>query len=224
VTPSAARLRAFVREHTRVAAVADVPGLRLRLADDAMAVLRSSGLELGEPDPPLPFWAFAWPGGLGLARYLADHPAEVAGRHVVDVASGSGLCAIAALRCGAASVLAFDVDPLAEAAVSLNARLNGLQVGFSRRDPLAEPALDCDVILAGDVAYEETLARRMFGWLRAAHDRGVRVLIGDPGRTYLPPDLERLADYPVTASREIEDAALKTATVFALRDVRDGSA
>ncbi|HSL97502.1 MAG TPA: 50S ribosomal protein L11 methyltransferase [Candidatus Deferrimicrobiaceae bacterium] len=224
MTPSAARLRAFVRRHTRLVAVADAPGLRLRLADDAMAVLRQSGLELGEPDPPLPFWAFAWPGGLGLARYLADHPAEVDGRRVIDVASGSGLCAIAALRCGAAFVQAFDVDPLSEAAVSLNARANGVQIGFSRRDPLAEPAPDCDVILAGDVAYEETLAGRMFGWLRAAQARGIRVLVGDPGRTYLPPDLERLADYRVTASREIEDAELKTATVFTFRDVRDRAA
>jgi predicted nicotinamide N-methyase len=216
VTPSAARLRAFVRQHTRLVPVPDVPGLRLRLADDAMAVLRQSALELGELDPPLPFWAFAWPGGLGLARYLADHPAEVAGRRVVDVASGSGLCAFAAMRAGAASVEAIDVDRLSEAAVALNARANDLPVAFSRRDPLAEPPPACDVILAGDVSYEETMARRMFDWLRAAHQRGIRVLVGDPGRAHLPADLERLAVYRVTTSREIEGAESKSVAVFTL--------
>lgn len=216
-TPSAARLRSFVRQHTRLTDVPEVPGLRLRLADDAMTVLRQSALALGEPDPPLPFWAFAWPGGLGLARFLADHPAEVAGRRVVDVASGSGLCAFAALRAGAASVQAIDVDPLAEAAVALNARANDLRIDFSRRDPLAEPPPACDIILAGDVSYEETMARRMFGWLRAAHQRGIRVLVGDPGRAHLPVDLEPLAVYRVSASREIEDAIVKTVTVYALR-------
>jgi predicted nicotinamide N-methyase len=214
--PSAARLRALVREQTRLVAVPDAPGLRLRLADDAMAVLRRSGAALGEPDPPLPFWAFAWPGGLGLARYVTDNPAEVAGRRVVDVASGSGLCAIAALRAGAASAVAIDVDPFSEAAITLNARANGVQVGFSRRDPLADAPPECDVILAGDVSYEETMAGRMFGWLRTAHERGIRVLVGDPGRAYLPAGLERLADYRVTTSREIEDAESKAVAVFTL--------
>ena len=189
-----------------------------------MAVLRQSALELGELDPPLPFWAFAWPGGLGLARYLADHPAEVAGRRVVDVASGSGLCAFAAMRAGAASVEAIDVDPFAEAAVTLNARANGVQLGFSRRDPLAETPPECDVILAGDVSYEETMAGRMFDWLRAAHEHGIRVLIGDPGRAYLPAGLERLADYRVTTSREIEDAESKAVGVFTLPGPAHGRA
>jgi predicted nicotinamide N-methyase len=222
--PSAARLRALVREQTRLVAVPDAPGLRLRLADDAMAVLRRSGAALGEPDPPLPFWAFAWPGGLGLARYVTDNPAEVAGRRVVDVASGSGLCAIAALRAGAASAVAIDVDPFSEAAVTLNARANGVHVGFSRRDPLAEVPPECDVILAGDVSYEETLAGRMFGWLRAAHERGIRVLVGDPGRAYLPTGLERLADYRVATSREIEDAESKAVAVFTLPGPAHGRA
>jgi predicted nicotinamide N-methyase len=97
-TQSPANMRAFVRRHTQLVPVADLPGVRLHQADDVMAIMRLTGVELGQPDPALPFWAFAWAGGLAISRYLLDHPEEVAGRHVLDVASGSGLCAIVALR------------------------------------------------------------------------------------------------------------------------------
>ena len=182
-----------------------------------METCRLAGLELGQADPPLPYWAFAWAGGLGVARYLLDHPEEIAGRRVVDIASGSGLCAIVAGRSAAASVLAIDVDPLAEAAVHLNARANGVRIAFSHDDPLdALPPL-CDVILAGDVSYEETMAARMFDWLGRAARQGTRVIVGDPGRRYLPPDLECIASYRVRTSLELEDAAIKESRVFTLR-------
>ena len=213
-TPSPAHLRAFVRRHTRLLPVADVPRVRLHVADDVMVVSHLAGLELMQADPPLPFWAFAWAGGLALARYLVDHPDEVAGRHVLDIASGSGLCAIVALRAGAASVQAVDVDPLAEAAVAVNARANGVRIGFSRRDLLGSPPPPCDVILAGDVCYEETMAARMLDWLGMAARRGTRVLVGDPGRTYLPPGLVRLASYRVHTSLELEDAEIKVSAVY----------
>ncbi len=213
-TSSPAGLRAFVRRNTRLIPVPDLPGVRLHLADDVMAVCRLAGSELGQSDPPLPYWAFAWAGGLAIARYLGDHPGEVAGRRVLDVASGSGLCAIAALRSGAVSAQAVDIDPLAEAAVAVNARANGVRIAFSRRDLLAVPPPPCDVILAGDICYEETMAGRMLGWLRLAARRGTRVLVGDPGRKYLPPDLERLAAYRVRTSRELEDAEVKESAVF----------
>ena len=213
-TPSSARLRAFVRRHTRLVPVPDVPGVRLHLADDAMTVMRLAGRELGQSDPALPYWAFAWSGGLALARFLVDRPQEVAGRRVLDLGSGSGLCAIAAVRSGAASVLAIDVDPLSEAAVAVNARANGVQVGFGRQDPLSLAPPECDVILAGDVCYEETMAGRMIDWLRRAHDRGIRTLIGDPGRAYLPAGLERRATYRVRSSLEIEESPIKDASVF----------
>jgi predicted nicotinamide N-methyase len=215
-TPSPASLRAFVRRNTRLQPVRDLPGISLYQADDVTTVWRAAGKELGQADPPLPFWAFAWSGGLAIARYLSDHPEEVAGKHVVDLATGSGLCAIVALHCGAASARGVDVDPLSEAAVAVNARANDVQIAFSRRDPLDGDPPEADVILAGDVCYEETMATQMLAWLdRAARD-GARVLLGDPGRTYLPSGLEPLADYRVATSREIEEAVVKTATVYSL--------
>ncbi len=194
----------------------DLPGVRLQLADDVTTVCRLAGSELGQADPALPYWAFAWSGGLAISRYLVDHPREVVGLRVLDIASGSGLCAIVALRCGAASVHAADIDPLSEAAVAVNARANRVRIGFSAEDLLGALPPPCDVILAGDVCYEETMASRMLGWLRLAADRGTRVLIGDPGRTYLPPDLQRLATYNVRTSREIENAEVKGSAVFTI--------
>lgn len=213
-TASPANLRAFVRRHTRLLPVPDLPGVRLQLADDVTVVQRLAGHEVGESDPALPYWAFAWAGGLAIARYIVDHPGEVAGRRVIDVASGSGLCAIVALQSGAVAAHAFDIDPLSEAAIALNGRANGVRIGFSRQDPLGVPPPPCDVILAGDVFYEETMASHMFDWLRLAARRGTRVLVGDPGRRYLPPGLERLAVYHVRTSREIEDAETKESAVF----------
>jgi predicted nicotinamide N-methyase len=222
-TPSPARLRAFVRRHTRLMPVPDVPGVRLHAADDVMTVCRLAGTELGLSDPPLPFWAFAWAGGLAISRYLVDHPEEVAGRRVLDVASGSGLCAIVALRCGAASAEAVDIDPFSEAAVALNARANGVRIGFRRGDLLGGPAPAVDVILAGDVCYEETMAARMLAWLRLAAAGGTRVLIGDPGRKYLPRDLERVTAYRVRTSRELENAEIKESAVFTFARERDSA-
>jgi predicted nicotinamide N-methyase len=215
-TPSRANLRAFVRRNTHLQDVPDVPGLRLHLADDVMEVCRLAGVELGQADPPLPYWAFAWAGGLAIARYLVDHPVEVAGRRIVDVASGSGLCAIVAARAGAADVLAADVDPLAEAAIEVNARANGVRIGFRRGDLLDGPPPPCDVILAGDVVYEETMARRMIEWLKAADASGTRVLLGDLGRRYLPPGLKRVATYDVRTSLELENEPIKRSHVFTL--------
>jgi predicted nicotinamide N-methyase len=217
--PGPAARRAFVRRHTRLQDVPEVPGLRLHLGDDVTAVWGRSGEFLDQADPPLPFWAFAWSGGLAVARYLVDHPGEVAGRRVVDVASGSGLCAIVAARLGAASVQAVDVDPLSAAAVDLNARANHVRIAFSGRDPLGNPPPPADVLLAGDVSYEEPMAVRMAVWLHSAAEHGTRVLLGDPGRAYLPPGLERLASYRLRTSREIEDAELTDAAVYTIAPV-----
>jgi predicted nicotinamide N-methyase len=211
---SPANLRAFVRRNTRLMPVPDLPGISLNQADDVMKVMSLAGTELGETDPGLPFWAFAWAGGLGVSRYLVDHPDEVAGRRVVDIASGSGLCAIVAMRSGAAWVHAIDIDPLSEAAVALNARANGVRIGFSRQDLLGAEPPECDVILAGDVCYEEIMAARMVEWLQLAASRGTRVLVGDPGRRYLPPGMSLLASYRVRTSHELEDAEIKDAAVY----------
>ncbi len=214
------QLRGFVARHTRLRDVAGVPGIRLHLADDVETLWPATEVALGIDGAPIPFWAFAWAGGLAMARYLGEHPEEVRGRRVLDVATGSGLVAIAAARAGADHVAAADIDPFAEAAVALNARANGVHVAYIRRDLLDEPAPRVDVLLAADTWYEGPLAERILPWLRAAAAAGARVLVGDPGRRYLPDiaaaGLEELARYDVHTTTVLEDRAVVTARVFHL--------
>ena len=198
-----------------------MPGLeevRLHLADDVLPLWRAVQVETGDPDTPLPYWAFAWGGGLAIARYLRDHPATVAGRRVFDVGSGSGLCAIAAMRAGASEATATDIDAFAAAAIDRNARANGCRVSVIRRDVLDEDAPDVDVVLAGDCWYDARLARRVLPWLQRARDRGIDVLVGDPGRRDLPTDdLVELASYDVRTTTELEDLGHQAGRVYALR-------
>jgi predicted nicotinamide N-methyase len=197
-----------------------VPGLeeiRLHLADDVLRLWRAVQLETGDPDAALPYWAFAWAGGLAIGRYLREHPVAVAGRRVFDLASGSGLCAIAAIRAGAAEATGADIDAFAAAAIGLNARANGQRVTDLHRDVLDDEPPDVDVILAGDCWYEESLAARVMPWLRRAQDRGIDVLLGDPGRRYLPTDdLIELASYEIRTTTELEDLDRKRAWVYAM--------
>ena len=175
-------------------------------------------LETADPEAALPYWAFAWGGGLAIARYLRDHPEAVAGRHVLDLASGSGLCAIAALQAGATGATGTDIDRFAAAAMDLNARANGERMAVIGRDILDEEPPDVDVVLAGDCWYEASLAERVLPWLQRARDRGADVLVGDPGRRYLPTDeLLELAMYAVRTTTELEDLDRKTGRVYALR-------
>lgn len=164
-----------------------VPEVRLHLAEDAVVWWARMEAEAGTA-LTAPFWATAWPGGQALARYLLDRPGAVAGRRVLDVASGSGLVAIAAGLAGAAAVTANDVDPYALAAVTLNARANGVAVTPCAGDLLDGDGGDADVVLAGDVFYSEALAARMWPFLHRAAARGALVLVGDPGRGHLPAD------------------------------------
>jgi predicted nicotinamide N-methyase len=198
--------------------VPGVPGIRLHLAAEVLPLWHAVQAELRDADAPLPFWAFAWAGGLALACYLTEHPGVVAGRRVFDFATGSGLVAIASARGGASEVTGSDIDPLAAAAVDVNARANGVRVAFVGRDVLEEPPPDVDVLLAGDTWYEGPLAGRVLPWLRSVAAAGVEVLIGDPGRRYLPTDaLELIATYPVRTTTELEDLALKQGFVYRLR-------
>ncbi|HEX6507126.1 MAG TPA: 50S ribosomal protein L11 methyltransferase, partial [Chloroflexota bacterium] len=175
---------------------------------------------LGRSGGPPPFWAFVWAGGQALARYVLDHADAVAGKRVLDLATGSGLCAIAAVRAGAASVNAADIDPLAREAVSLNAEVNQVRVGFIARDLLGGTPPAYDVILAGDIFYEAETPIRLLPWLRKAHVRGTHVLIGDPGRTYFPAEeLIRLAEYDVPTSLDLEGVAQKPTGVFAFPNI-----
>jgi predicted nicotinamide N-methyase len=209
----------FVRQHTRLQRLTYVPEIQLYLAGEITPLWRLTEAALGQHDPPPPFWAFAWAGGLALARYLLDHPWEVAGKAVLDFATGSGLCAIAAMQAGAASVLAADIDAFCEAAVALNAPANGVSVSFTGHDLLDGDPPTVDLILAGDICYEQSLATRTFAWLRAAHIGGTRVLIGDPGRTYLPREaLLQLAAYQVPVTRDLEATEVKATGVFTFPD------
>jgi predicted nicotinamide N-methyase len=181
--------------------------------------------ETGDPDAPIPFWAFAWAGGLAVGRYLREHPEAVAGRRILDLAAGSGLCALAALHAGAATAVAADIDPFAASAIALNARANGRRITVLGRDLLDEPAPDVDVILAGDCCYEAGLAERVLPWLRRAGDRGIDVILGDPGRRYLPVDqLVELASYEVETTTELEDLDRRRGAVFRLRALPDARA
>ena len=209
--------RAFVLRHTRLRQVPALERVRLHLADEALPLWHAVQVETGDPDAALPYWAFAWGGGLGIGRYLGDHPEVVAGLRVLDLGSGSGLCAVAAKLAGAASVTAVDIDAFAIAAIGLNARANGTRITALRRDLLDDDPPDADVILAGDCWYEAGLADRFLSWLRNARARGIDVLLGDPGRRYLPvDDLIALASYEVRTTTELEDLALKTGRVFRL--------
>jgi predicted nicotinamide N-methyase len=166
----------------------------------------------------LPYWAFAWGGGLAIGRYLLDQPEVVRGRRVFDLATGSGLCAIAAMQAGATTVVAADIDPFAVAAVALNARANRQRVTALARDVLDDPPPDVDVILAGDCWYEARLAERVLPWLRRARADGIDVLVGDPGRRYLPTDvLIELRSYDVRTTTELEDLDHRQGRVYALR-------
>lgn len=206
---------AFIRAHTAIAAPPLVPELRMHLATEVTPLWQATEQLLQDAQLPPPFWAFAWPGGQALARYLLDNPGTVAGRRVLDLGAGSGLGAIAAARAGAAAVLAVDMDDFACAAARLNAALNGVRFEIALRDVTAGPAPEADVVIAGDVCYERAAADRIAAWLRQRAAAGITVLIGDPGRTYLPKEgLELLARYDVPTSLELEDRTLRETGVW----------
>ena len=209
--------RAFIRENTRFQPTPHTPELSLHLADEVTPIWKLTEEALEEIGLPPPFWAFAWAGGQALARYILDHREIVAGKRVIDFATGSGIVAIAAMKAGATSVLAADIDVFCEAAVGLNAEANGVAVGFTDVNLLDAAPPDADVMLAGDICYERPMAEAVMAWLRRGRDAGARVFIGDPGRTYFPKDgLEKLAEYQVPTTRELEDLAVKRTSVWTL--------
>jgi predicted nicotinamide N-methyase len=212
--------KAFIQANTRLKPVPHVPEIVLHVAEESVPIWQKTEEELNEMGLPPPYWAFAWAGGQALARHVLDHPGTVAGRRVLDLAAGSGLVAIAAAKAGAAPVIAADIDAFTEPAIALNAAANDVYIEIITQDLLDRAASRqprYDVILVGDLFYERDTAARALAFLDRHLATGVRVLIGDPGRSYLPKDrLTRLAEYSVPVTRELEDMEIKRTSVWEL--------
>ena len=208
------RFEEFIHANTALQAPPHVPEVSLHLADEAHGLWHRTEEELAEIGLPPPFWAFAWAGGQGLARYVLDNPEVVRGKRMLDFATGSGLVAIAAAKAGAAYVLAADIDPFCAAAVRLNADANGVALEFDSRDFVGENN-GFDVLLAGDVFYDRAFAERLVPWFSQLSAAGTTILVGDPGRSYLPRErMTKLAEYQVPVTRALEDAEVKRTTVW----------
>jgi len=209
--------RAFIADNTRLLPTPHAPELVLHLADEITPLWKLTEEALEEIGLPPPFWAFAWAGGQALARYVLDHPEIVRGKTVIDFATGSGIVAVAAMKAGARSVLAADIDVFCEAAVAMNAAANGVEIEFTDANLLDAPPPPAEVLLAGDICYEGPMAAAVMAWLAQGRAAGATVLVGDPGRTYFPKDgLEKLAEYQVPTTRELEDLAIKRTSVWTL--------
>ena len=206
-----------MRRNTAIASPPLVPEIRLHLATEITPIWQATEETLARNALPPPFWAFAWAGGQALARYILDHHDRVAGRFVLDFGAGSGLVAIAAARAGAASVAAAEIDHFAAAAIAANAALNDVAVAVTSEDVLDIIDLRWEVVTAGDVCYEQAMAGRVTAWLRILAQRSRLVLLGDPGRAYLPREglIER-ARYIVPTSRELEDRETREGVVWQL--------
>ncbi|MDG4855520.1 MULTISPECIES: methyltransferase [unclassified Mesorhizobium] len=212
LTPKNAKT--FILDNTALMAPPHVPEVLLHLADEAHDLWLRTEEELAEIGLPPPFWAFAWAGGQGLARYVLDHPATVQGKRVLDFASGSGMVAIAALKAGAAEVTAADIDPFCATVITLNLEANGVKADLVDADSIGTDD-GWDVVLAGDVFYDKPLAERLTPWFTSLNARGADILVGDPGRAYLPKTgLQSLAVYQVPVTRVLEDAEVKRTTVW----------
>jgi predicted nicotinamide N-methyase len=208
--------KTFVRENAALLSPPLVPEVALYLAEEALPLWEKTEEELQEIGVPPPYWAFAWAGGQALARYILDNPAAVRGRCVLDVASGSGLCAIAAMKAGAREAEATEIDAFACSAILANAEANRVALTISEADPIGSDR-GWEIVLVGDAFYEKPLADRLLPWLETLAGRGATVLIGDPGRTYFPKNrFEYLAEYSVPVSRALEDNEIKRTSVWRL--------
>ena len=204
----------FILVNTTLGAPPHVPEILLHLADEAHDLWQKTEEELAEIGLPPPFWAFAWAGGQGLSRYLLDNPAVLAGKRALDFAAGSGLVGIAAVKAGAQDVISADIDPFCEAAMRLNAAANNVALETVIADLIGHDD-GWDVLLAGDIFYQRDIVDRLVPWFEILRQRGCVIIVGDPGRAYLPKDrLEQVAEYRVPVSRALEDAEVKRTVVW----------
>jgi predicted nicotinamide N-methyase len=206
----------FIRANTTIAAPPLVPEIRLHLATEVTPLWQATEAMLEKSQLPPPYWAFAWPGGQALARHVLDHPELARGRSVLDIGAGSGLVAIAASRCGG-RVAAADPDAFAACAIALNAALNGVTLDIVTQELIGVPGPEWQTVLAGDMCYERPLAERLIAWLRPMASRGAVVLLGDPGRAYLPKSgLAEIARHTVPTSLELEDKTSRETVIWRL--------
>lgn len=212
--PASERFRQFVLANTSLQSPPHVPEIKLHLADEAHELWQRTEDELAIIGLPPPFWAFAWAGGQGVARYIIDNPQTVENRHVLDFASGSGLVGIAAAMAEAKQVQCSDIDPFTAPALRLNADANAVMLDVRIADLIGKDE-GWDVVLAGDVFYDKPLADQLVPWFTELASRGAEVIVGDPGRSYFPKNLlEPLAVYSVPVTRVLEDAEVKKTTVW----------
>ena len=212
----------FIRAQTQITAPPLVPEISLHLATEVTPLWQMTEGRLKEGDLPPPFWAFAWPGGQGMSRYILDNPELVRGKRVVDFAAGCGIAAIAAMKVGAKSALAVDIDQLALEAIKLNAENNQVKVEISAGIDLLKPYVKADVILAGDICYQQDMSATLTRWLRLCVERGVLVLVADPGRAYVPREgMVKVASHDVPTSLDLEDSEMRTVTVWRMAEVID---
>ena len=207
----------FIARNTALETPAMVPEFRLWLATEYVPIWQATEAWLEEQNVDPPYWAFCWPGGQAVARYLLDHPTLVEGKRVIDFAAGSGISSMAAARAGAASVIANDIDELSLVAARLNATANGLVLETNSEDWLAGSggAPDADVVIAGDVCYEREMSVRALAWLRSHAAEGRLVLLGDPGRNYFSAQgLEELARYEIPTSLQLENRGMRETVVW----------
>jgi predicted nicotinamide N-methyase len=209
---------AFIQTNTHVLAVPTLPAIRLHTAHEATGLWRLSEPEADGSEPPPPYWAFPWAGGMALARHIFARPETVAGRRILDLGTGSGLVAIAAALAGACSVIAADIDAYAIAAATLNAAVNGISLTVVQDDLTVGAPPPVDVVTVGDLFYEAGLAASVTAFLDRCLAAGIEVLIGDPRRAYLPYARVRLlAEYPVPDVGDVEGSAVNPGAVFALQ-------
>lgn len=206
--------RRFILENTSILAAPFVPEVKLHLADEAHDLWHRTESELQQSGLQPPFWAFAWAGGQGLARYILDNPKTVEGKSVLDFATGSGLVAIAAKMAGARQVTAVDIDPFCGDAVAMNSALNAQDIRFLI-DDLVGTLIDADMLLAGDVFYDRSMSDRVTPWFVTLAKLGTTILIGDPGRHYVPHQhLKALSTHEIPVTRALEDADIRKTTVW----------
>lgn len=207
----------FIKSQTVLAKPSIVPEIELYLATEITPLWQITEERLKGGNLPPPYWAFAWPGGQGLARYALDHPDEIKGKRVLDFGAGCGIAAIATAKAGAQIALADDIDLLAQTAIELNAAHNNVKVGIHRVMDMEHAIKDVDLILAGDVCYQQAMSAIVLRWLYLCAAKGVRVLIADPGRAYVPKEnVRECLRYDVPTSRELEDRESRTVVVWDL--------